>query len=320
MSACSVLHMACDFFVPLFSTVCVYVSFYFRHIISSRGTVISISVASTVFTVRSCGHSENDSRTHRLLFSYINCCNCANLLSANSIPDCAGNIRRWVYFIMQFPRNFTSTHWTDKVQRNAVILFNSLVTQLCTIQPLVHSFRRIISILEWFLPDIVMLISAPAIYLVLRKLTAPEAPDVESAGSTDRVESDQNISSENANILKKIGGLYDSLTSGGFEITVVFDIRNIAINDSTTAGQYSTAICSGSCILYRILGSRNMVGMLQGIRQVIYLRSFRLMEQCNFDFLQSLCYHLPNRIGFSCGSHCGIVIVSNTVAARIFYG
>ncbi|XP_037048036.1 piezo-type mechanosensitive ion channel component isoform X2 [Bradysia coprophila] len=63
----------------------------------------------------------------------------------------------------------------------------------------------IISILEWFLSDIVMLISTTAIYLILRKLTATDTTDIESAGSTVQAESSPGMSNENLNILKKIG-------------------------------------------------------------------------------------------------------------------
>lgn len=68
---------------------------------------------------------------------------------------------------------------------------------------------RVISIFEWFLPDIVMLISTPSIYLMLRKLTATDTPDIESAGTTVQTESSQQISNENLIILKKIGKLFD---------------------------------------------------------------------------------------------------------------
>lgn len=92
-----------------------------RHIISTRGTDTSISVASTIFTVRSCSHSENDSWMYRLFFSNINCGNCANILSADCISNRAGIIGRTNSFVMQFPRNRSSSHRNDKVQWNAVI-------------------------------------------------------------------------------------------------------------------------------------------------------------------------------------------------------
>ncbi|KAJ6640113.1 Piezo-type mechanosensitive ion channel component [Pseudolycoriella hygida] len=62
----------------------------------------------------------------------------------------------------------------------------------------------VVPILEWFLPDIVMLISTPAIYLMLRKLTTTDSSDIESNGPPVPPESPQ-ISDENMNILKKVG-------------------------------------------------------------------------------------------------------------------
>lgn len=104
---------------------------------------------------------------------------------------------------MQFPRNSSSSRRHNQIQWNGVIKFYSIFSQYCVIIT-VHVYFRVISILEWFLPDIVMLISAPSIYLLLRRLTATDTPDVESAGSTEQAESSQ-ISNENLNILKKIG-------------------------------------------------------------------------------------------------------------------
>lgn len=108
---------------------------------------------------------------------------------------------------MQFPRNCSSSHRNDKIQWNDVIkyfYFHSVGAFLSSR----NYFSRVISILEWFLPDIVMLISTPSIYLLLRRLTITDTPDIEAAGSTIHAESGE-ISNENLNILKKIGELID---------------------------------------------------------------------------------------------------------------
>lgn len=100
---------------------------------------------------------------------------------------------------MQFPRNSFGNH---KIQWNAVIkpfiyLINYSFESLTL-------FYRFISILEWFLPDIIMVISTPSIYLILRRSTVAVPHDIESSGTTARTESNQ-ISTEYSNILVKLG-------------------------------------------------------------------------------------------------------------------
>lgn len=66
-----------------------------------------------------------------------------------------------------------------------------------------------------------MLISTPAIYLMLRRLTATDTPDIESAGTAVHTESSQ-ISNENLNILKKIGRLSDDMMAAQASVVHVY--------------------------------------------------------------------------------------------------